>query len=371
MGEPNSSPHMASSIGSSSHQAASGELEIPQPVTNNPNREDIIMQRIAGLDATMQRVCGVLSSISSQPGLSQGDQSAPSLPVSSVLQSNPSSLAGGPISSPTVGQVHPATAPAFVPLAQNQYAQGTPLPAQSVLNTVLPQFRLGQNCMGSGALPTVPIPSLPVSPTLPPVPGYLVEKIAKGQFVDFGLLRPGNLKKLPVDEPTQVQMAKLFRGELLPIRNFSDWTEAWAVHSAVVAAKLPSKVQDHFAYFLLLSSANREVPGTGWLDYDIAFRKLAAEKPSTIWGEVMPTLWMTTVLAKKPNPLPRDNLSNQLPCFKWNDSICSLARCKYSHVCATCRGAHKRIACPITAADGIAQPTSRPESPAPKKSARR
>ncbi len=216
MGEPNSSPHMASSIGSSSNQAASGELEIPQPVTNNPNREDIIMQRIAGLDATMQRVCGVLSSISSQPGLSQGDQTAPSLPVSSVLQSNPSPLAGGPISSPTVGQVHPATAPAFVPLAQNQYAQGTPLPAQSVLNTVLPQFRLGQNCMGSGALPTVPIPSLPVSPTLPPVPGYLVEKIAKGQFVDFGLLRPGNLKKLPVDEPTQVQMAKLFRGNCCP-----------------------------------------------------------------------------------------------------------------------------------------------------------
>ncbi len=106
---------------------------------------------------------------------------------------------------------------------------------------------MGQNFMGFGALPIAGIPSLPVSSTLPPVPGYLAEEIAKGQFVEFGVLRPGNLKKLPVDEPTQRQMAKLFRGELLSIRNFSDWKEAWAVHSAVVAAKLPSKVQDHFA----------------------------------------------------------------------------------------------------------------------------
>ena len=128
--------------------------------------------------------------------------------------------------------------------------------------------------------------ALSITSALPPVPGYLVVKTKKGQYVDFNLLRPCNLKKLPVSEPSQFQLNKVFKTELQPIRNFSDGAEAWAVHGAVITKECPAKAADQFSYFLLLSSAHRDVSGLGWLDCD------AAEKGTITWGEVMPTLWI-------------------------------------------------------------------------------
>ena len=47
-----------------------------------------------------------------------------------------------------------------------------------------------------------------------------MEKIQKGQFVDFGLLRPKNLKKLPAEEPSQVQLSKSIKSDLASISSF-------------------------------------------------------------------------------------------------------------------------------------------------------
>ena len=90
----------------------------------------------------------------------------------------------------------------------------------------------------------------------------------------------------------------MVRSELQPIRNFQVWSESWAVHGAVIANKCPEKAVDQFSYFLLLASAQRDIPEMGWLGFDVAFRKQAADKDSVRWGEVMPTLWMTTILSK-------------------------------------------------------------------------
>ena len=43
------------------------------------------------------------------------------------------------------------------------------------------------------------------------------------EFVDFGLLRPCNLKRLPSSEPNSGQLAKLFKVDLLPVAIFSEW----------------------------------------------------------------------------------------------------------------------------------------------------
>ena len=94
--------------------------------------------------------------------------------------------------------------------------------------------------------------------------------------MDFNLLRPCNLKKLPVSVPSQFQLNKIFKSELQFIGNFSDWAEAWAVHGAVIAKECPAKAADQVSYFLLLSSAHRYVSGLaglGWLEYDIGFQK--------------------------------------------------------------------------------------------------
>eukprot|EP00795_Rhopilema_esculentum_P009998 gene9998-18625_t len=152
-----------------------------------------------------------------------------------------------------------------------------------VIRVAVPQSTMG----GSQAL------HVAISSILPPVPSYLVDRIKLGHFVDFTLLRPCNLKHSPVAEPSPVHLAKLAKSELQPICTFQDWSEAWAVHGAIIAQKCPDKVANHYSYFLLLTSAHRDIPGMGWLVYDVAFRKHAAEKDFDIWRVVMPTLWMT------------------------------------------------------------------------------
>ena len=191
---------------------------------------------------------------------------------------------------------HPATAPNFIKVASHPLLSSLQTEVVSSLpqedTQVSPQslgVAVPQSTMG-GAQAT----NVAVSSTLPSVPGYLVDRIKLGHFVDFTLLTPCNLKHLPVAEPSAVHLAKLAKSELQPIRTFQDWSEAWAVHGAIIAQKCPEKAADHFSYFLLLASAHRDIPGVGWLVYDVAFRKHAAEKDSVIWGEVMPTLWMTT-----------------------------------------------------------------------------
>ena len=62
-----------------------------------------------------------------------------------------------------------------------------------------------------------------VSTAVQPVPGYLVSKIQAGQY-DFNLLRPNNLKKLPTEEPSQLQLSKLPRSDLQNITTFADWS---------------------------------------------------------------------------------------------------------------------------------------------------
>ncbi len=83
-------------------------------------------------------------------------------------------------------------------------------------------------------------------------------------------------------------------------------------------------------------------------------------------GEVPPTLWMTTVLAKGPSS-SKDN-SSTLQCFRWNESKFALHRRRFAHVCPTCKGAHKKSAYPTIMP---AKPTDRLSSPTPKKSTRR
>eukprot|EP00794_Sanderia_malayensis_P012561 gene12563-biopygen10011 len=135
----------------------------------------------------------------------------------------------------------------------------------------------------------------------------------------FTLLRPGNLKKLPASEPTSTQLAKLLRTELEPVRDILDWAEAWAAYMGIAVNKAPEKIAGLISCFLLLASAFRDIPGGGWLEYDIFFRKHVAENPSKDWGEILPTLWMTTTfVAAAPDvdltsqPVPTEVLGHLL-----------------------------------------------------------
>ncbi len=60
----------------------------------------------------------------------------------------------------------------------------------------------------------------------------------------------------------------------------------------MVAQLAPDRIPSLISYYLLLASAANDVLGAGWLDYDQAFKK------ETDWGQLIPTLYVTTVLTK-------------------------------------------------------------------------
>ena len=90
-----------------------------------------------------------------------------------------------------------------------------------------------------------------VAANYPQVPFYLVDQIAAGAFVDFSLLLPENLEKLPKSAPNQSLLSRLLRMELKQLHDFSDWSEGWAMFSGVLAKKAPDRLPDLIAYFLL------------------------------------------------------------------------------------------------------------------------
>ena len=68
--------------------------------------------------------------------------------------------------------------------------------------------------------------SLSVASNYPQVPFYLEDQITAWAFVEFSLLLPKNLEKLPKCAPNQGLLPRLLRMELKPLRDFRDWSEA-------------------------------------------------------------------------------------------------------------------------------------------------
>ncbi len=192
-----------------------------------------------------------------------------------------------------------------------------------------------------------------VSPTLPPVPAYLVKDILAGKFIDLNLLGPCNLTKLLQSEPSETAFGRLLRNDLAAICTFNDWAEAWIAYVFVVASSQPEKISQFLSYFFIIASAYREVPGLGWRDYDLAFCKSAAEKPPTNWGEASPTLWVTSVLSKKgstsvPDKSSPSSSGSTYTCIKWNQEDCRYLYCRFAHCCSSCNGSHPKVSCTLS-----------------------
>ncbi len=179
------------------------------------------------------RVFNLLAQISSQQQ-QQNPSTGASLPSSR----------GESLAQPSVSTSPATTAPSFLPVASTQTQSGADtVPASSAGLLAGVQGAAGLGVLSSlltagGQIPSLlpcSVPSITVSNTLPPVPGYLVAKVRQAKFVDFQLLRPVNLPKLPALEPNLAQLSKICRSDLKPLLNFTYWAEAWAVYAGVVA----------------------------------------------------------------------------------------------------------------------------------------
>ena len=297
---------------------------------------------LSNIEITLQRFLATQQENQLNPSTSQGDFSRDGRP------NNP--LQGG--------QGHSSEVPNFIPIFSNAPSQGTQ--AQGLPTITLPLQGLASANNDTlvfnpqQLLSQYSAPAISVMGGLPPVPGYIANMIQKNKYVDFALLRLCNLNILPTVEPTSTQLTRLLRTDLHPIESFVDWAEAWAVYAALVAKVAPEKLAPLISYFLVVAKAHRDIPGKGWMEYDKAFRKQAADNLSLSWSVMDPTLYLSTVLTRgahssasytKSQGQAASTARKDQVCFNWNSGGCNFPRCKFRHVCSRCEGNHPRPSC--------------------------
>ena len=181
-------------------------------------------------------------------------------------------------------------------------------------------------------LPGTQLNSLPLGassqPSLAVAANLLPHAFIFGQLdccwsVDFILLLPANLSKLPSCMPYDAQLAGLLRNDLEKFLNFRDWSEAWAVYAAVLSKIYPERVSDLLAYYLL-------IPGCNWMGYDCLFReKAVSDKSSLPWGLAGPSLWVTRMVYIK---VPDNSAYSGVTCSCFNKGSCQFRdKCKFVH----------------------------------------
>ena len=130
-------------------------------------------------------------------------------------------------------------------------------------------------------------------PSLPPVTPRILEKIRKGEYIDFSTLTTKAMFGAP--EPTSQTSFTL---ELAPsgdsfaiqptsshkrITSFPAWLECWNIYLAIMVDHNPSKARELIAYQAIITSASRQYPLHAWLNYDTQFRITAASDHTLRW----------------------------------------------------------------------------------------
>ena len=94
----------------------------------------------------------------------------------------------------------------------------------------------------------VPPPFI-MSEALPVVPGKLVKRIRKGEYIDMAELLKDNVeaerRRQGLGGGDNVQGQRLSRRE---IPDFSSWLHCFSMYAAVVASKYPDKAKELWAY---------------------------------------------------------------------------------------------------------------------------
>ena len=111
-----------------------------------------------------------------------------------------------------------------------------------------------------------------LSEALPVVPGKLVKKILRGEFVDMAELLKDNVeaerRRLAPGENSQIP-----RPSRREIPDFESWLQCFSSYAAVVGSKYPHKCKELWAYQAFMIAEHRKCGGRGWLLYDNAFRQ--------------------------------------------------------------------------------------------------
>jgi len=146
-----------------------------------------------------------------------------------------------------------------------------------------------------------PLTPLLPQPVLPPTPARILEKIAKGEYIDFTTLLPKSMFGASESQPQSLTLQLNSSGENYSIQppasgkkmtSFSAWMEAWNMYLAHRVSLNPSCAPYLIAYQRIITSASINHPLQAWVSYDVKFRTKAATDPSLRWDIRDLDLWL-------------------------------------------------------------------------------
>ena len=152
------------------------------------------------------------------------------------------------------------------------------------------------------ALPTIPsvLPSTSkASETvvaalgLPALKPSLVDQILAEKYMDFGELPPA--KSLGKASPAmsgdaEGQIVLIQAADYLQsrrqVKDFATWSQCFALYSAVMLSRHPSRAQSLFQYSAIVAKLSKKFRWPSWIIYDQQFRHEAADASNTKWDRV-------------------------------------------------------------------------------------
>ena len=175
---------------------------------------------------------------------------------------------------------------------------------------------------------------------LPSLPATMVEKIRRGDFINFAELLPETIFETFVTPNTSEKDKKK---RVPPIDNFPDWVLSFALWAATIVASDSHRGLPLLAYLGVVARLARDNPKPVWLGYDTQFRQMAAAVPSEVkWKDLNSQLLQWS---KQRESVKAEKLSKEV-CLKWNEGkFCDFSSCPRAHHCTHCQKRHRAIAC--------------------------
>lgn len=281
----------------------------------------------------------------------------------------------------------PISRPASLPVASASMA-----PLATVEGTI-PATAVSTTVTATAGLPTPSIPpGLFMGDSTIPIPPKLVSKIRKLEFIEMHELLPENWPDLTTEEESKYY-ATFGKKKPPPVTNILTWVECYASLASVLATTYPTFIPEFMAYLSTIVKCHRRYEGLGWFSYDRAFRRQAANTKNLQWSKTDSTLFSLAFTGKakqvatcemcfstnhttrqcpdvmqfspfqpmvpwvNPYPPPRPQPPEfatpaQAPriCGLFNSKkgpSCTYgSKCKYAHICLSCKGNHPRPECP-------------------------
>ena len=190
----------------------------------------------------------------------------------------------------------------------------------------------------------------------------LVEKIQKGDYVDFGKLIPKD-RVMAIEDSRMDVVIRNGRTFWVPvndsttINNFNKWEQAFRVYSNIYSKAHPQRASQLIDYNHVIHSISQTYIWDNVYLYDKEFRLHMACNPLRSWSIILQQAWSLRLKDRIPANVSQNTNSNNHRngevCRQFNKGKCNFGiNCRYEHKCSYCyKFGHNVLNCRKASAD--------------------